>query len=218
MTAKTTFSALLAAAMLWNLSAAAHDGETSAAPAPAAGSVAIPSPSQSAAVAEEERARSYFTDLPVVTHDGETVRFFTDVLRGRVVLVTFFFTSCKGICPITNQKLAQVQDLLGDRLGRDIFLISISVDPKTDTPETLQEYRRHYGARDGWIFLTGDKPDVERITRRMGQTYEKEAHLPLILMGNVRTAHWKKLRPNLPEEAIAMQLRLLADEGLTATQ
>jgi cytochrome oxidase Cu insertion factor (SCO1/SenC/PrrC family) len=163
--------------------------------------------------AELERARKYFSDTELLTHEGKRVRFFSDVLKGRVVVVTFFYTTCTGACPITNQKLSLVQDMLGDRFGKEIFFVSVTTDPENDTPKVLESYRRNFTARDGWVFLTGEPEKVKRVSRRLGQTYEKEAHLPLLLAGNVRTAHWMKLRPNLPNEAIATRLRMLADES-----
>lgn len=163
--------------------------------------------------AELERARKYFSDTELLTHEGKPVRFFSDVLKDRVVVVTFFYSTCTGACPITNQKLSLVQDMLGERFGKDIFFVSISTDPENDTPKVLETYRRNFTARDGWVFLTGEPESVKRVSRRLGQTYDKEAHLPLLLAGNVRTAHWMKLRPNLPNEAIATRLRMLADES-----
>lgn len=161
----------------------------------------------------EEKARRYFTDLPVVTQDGEELRFFSDVLKDRVVLVSLFYTNCTGMCPINNAKLAEVQDLLGDRLGRNIFLVSVTLDPENDTPEVLKDYASKFEAKKGWIFLTGKKDDLKKITYRLGQTSPQIAtHNPLFMLGNVGAAHWSKLRPNVPAEAVAMRLRLMADD------
>ena len=158
----------------------------------------------------EQRARNYFTDLPVVTHEGKTLRFYSDVLKGRVVAITFFYTECQGMCPIVNAMLSKAQTLLGDRMGKDIFFISISLDPEVDTPQVLTEYREKFSAGAGWIFLTGEQKNIDTITYRIGQTMPKEAHSPLILLGNVERAHWKKLRPNVPAPAIAALLEQLA--------
>ena len=182
-----------------------------ASPAWARGKVpagASPKPASS----REDPARRYFTDLPLVTHEGQEVRFYSDVLKDRVVLITFFYTQCQGMCPIVNGKLSKVQDLLGERLGTDIFLISISVDPETDTPEVIRDYRKNFKAKDGWIFLTGNKQNIDKISRKLGQVYPKETHLPLLMLGNVKRARWTKLRPNVPDGAIAERLRQLASE------
>ena len=159
---------------------------------------------------EERRARNYFTDLPVVTHEGKTLRFYSDVLKDRIVAVTFFYTNCQGMCPITNAKLSNVQKLLGDRMAREIYFVSISIDPETDTPEVLRDYREKFKAGKGWIFLTGEKKNIDTVTYRLGQTFPKETHSPYILLGNVKRAHWQKLRPNVPAEAIAARLEQIA--------
>lgn len=165
------------------------------------------------AVEHDQRARNYFTDLPVVTHEGKSLRFYSDVLKDRVVLVTFFYTNCKGMCPIVNAALSKVQNLLGDRIGNDVFLISITVDPEMDAPEVLADYREKFSAGDGWIFLTGEKENIDNVTYRMGQTFPVEAHSPYIVIGNVKRARWQRLRPNMPPVAIAAHLRRLAERS-----
>jgi cytochrome oxidase Cu insertion factor (SCO1/SenC/PrrC family) len=162
----------------------------------------------------EEKARRYFTDLTVVSQDGEELRFFSDVLKDRVVLVNLFYTNCTGMCPINNAKLAEVQELLGDSLGRNIFLVSVTLDPEADTPEVLKDYASKFEAKEGWLFLTGEKDDIKKITYRLGQTSPQiETHNPLFMLGNVGAAHWTKLRPNVPAEAVAARLRLMADDS-----
>ncbi len=163
----------------------------------------------------EEKARRYFTDLPVVTQDGKELRFYSDVLKDRVVLINLFYTECTGMCPINNAKLAEVQDLLGDSLGRDILLVSVTLDPETDVPEVLKDYASKFEAKEGWLFLTGKKDDIKKITYRLGQTSPQiETHNPLFMLGNLRAAHWSKVRPNLPAEAVAARLRLMAADSV----
>src|SRR5215467_3002903 len=89
-------------------------------------------------VAREEKARTYFTDLPVIAQDGKERRFFSDVLKDKIVLINLFYTNCENTCPVINHTLAEVQDLLGDRLGNDIRLISITTDPARDTPSVVK--------------------------------------------------------------------------------
>src|SRR5512134_3705520 len=105
--------------------------------------------------ADEAGRRDYFTDLPLLTQDGRPVRFYSDILKDKVVLISFIFTNCDEACPLLMRSFREVQDLLGDRVGRDVFLVSISVDPEADTPDALKEYGERYGAGAGWVFLTG---------------------------------------------------------------
>lgn len=194
--------------------AAAHDGtahQTDQTTKAIEGVVGAPAPAP--APGSEAKAREYFTDRPVVTQHGDELRFYSDVLKGRIVVVTLFYTDCKGACPLVNQKLAEVQDLLGDAFGRDYFFVSISLDAKTDRPDVLKAYAENFGARDGWLFLTGKEADLKFITRRLGQTEENFAgHSPLLMLGNVPRAHWTRMRPNMPAEAIVARLRLMSDD------
>lgn len=159
----------------------------------------------------DEKARQYFTDLPVITHEGKKLRFFTDVLKDRVVLVSLFYTNCTGMCPITNTKLAEVQDLLGDDLGKKIFFVSVTLDPENDTPVVLKDYAAEFATHKGWLFLTGTTENIKEITRRLGQTSPQiEYHNPYLMIGNVEAEHWTKVRPDVPAEIIAARLRLMA--------
>lgn len=156
---------------------------------------------------DEQYQREYFTDLPLLTQDGKPVRFYSDMLRGKVVLISFIYTSCTEVCPILMPNLARIQELLGDRSGRDVSLISISVDPEADTPEELKEYGRKYGARPGWTFLTGKKENVDWVLYKLGQYAEDfEDHSMLFLVGDVKNARWAKMRGDMPPETIAARL------------
>ena len=161
----------------------------------------------------DAKARSYFTDLPVIAQDGKERRFFSDVLKDKVVLIYLFFTNCESTCPMINQKLANVQDLLGDRLGTDITLISITTDPVHDTPPVVKEYSEHFGPRAGWLFLSGEAQNVEQIVRKLGHTSpDPKTHITFLMVGNVAKAKWTKLRPTASEAEIAEMLRLLAGD------
>lgn len=158
-------------------------------------------------------ARGYFTDLPVIAQDGKERRFFSDVLKDKVVLIYLFFTNCESTCPMINQKLANVQNLLGDRLGTDITLISITTDPANDTPPVVKEYSENFVSRPGWLFLTGDPRNIDAIVRRLGHTsQDPKAHVTFLMVGNVAKAKWTKLRPTASEAEIAEVLRFLADD------
>jgi len=164
---------------------------------------------------EDARARAYFTDTELVTQSGRTVRFYSDMLKGKIVLVSLFYTSCEGICPVVNANLAEVQDLLADRLGKDMALISITLDPKKDTPSVIKSYADNFSTGEGWHFLTGKPEDVTSIIRKLGHlTTTPNDHTGLLVLGNVSTATWTKMAPNAPPLAIVEKLKLLAEGGL----
>ena len=167
------------------------------------------------AAADIERARGYFTDTEMVTHDGRKVRFYSDMLDNRVVAVNVMYTSCKGACPLITQKLSAVSRELGELFGDAVHFVSVSNDAERDTPAALSEFAADQGVNlAGWTFLTGDKGRVDGVLKKIGLYQANfEAHQSTILIGNTRTGHWQKLRPDLPHQAIAAKLKELAAEG-----
>lgn len=167
-----------------------------------------------AAGPKERAARLFFSDRKLVTQNGDRMAFYTDVLRDKAVLISFVFTQCTDACPTQTARVAEVQALLGDRVGRGVSLVSISVDPEHDTPTVLKEYGARFGARDGWTFLTGAKSDVDDVLRRLGQLVPiREAHTTLFLLGNARTGHWLKVHPDAAPDEIARLMRTLDAES-----
>lgn len=175
--------------------ALAHDAHSPIPRAtPPPGAKDVPKPSVPKRLDESEQ-RKYFTDLPLLTQDGKPVRFYTDVLRGKLVLISFIYTNCTEICPTLMHNLVDVQEKLGDRFGKDVFFVSISVDPEDDTPEELKKYAERYEAKPGWTFLTGRKENVNWVIYKLGQyTTDFEDHSMTFLLGDVKNARWAKLK------------------------
>lgn len=138
-------------------------------------------------------AEKYFSDVELIDQDGQKVRFYSDVLKNKIVAINTFFTTCTNICPPMNRNFEKMQDALGDRLGKDVFLVSITVDPETDTPTRLKEYSRRFHARPGWMFLTGKKENVDWALYKLGQYVEtKDDHTSIFIIGNEPKGLWKK--------------------------
>ena len=147
----------------------------------------------SASAPARSPAEKYFSDVELIDQDGQKVRFYTDVLKNKVVAINTFFTTCTNICPPMNRNFEKMQDALGDRLGKDVFLVSITVDPETDTPTRLKEYGRRFHARPGWLFLTGKKENVDWALYKLGQYVEtKDDHTNIFIIGNEPKGLWKK--------------------------
>jgi protein SCO1/2 len=164
-------------------------------PAPPLPSSLQPSaPPESAALAHTlSPSEKYFSDVELINQDGEKLRFYNDVLKNKVVIINTFFTTCTSVCPPMNRNLEKIQNALGDRLGKDAFLVSISVDPETDTPLRLKDYARRFHARSGWLFLTGKKENVDWALYKLGQYVEtKDDHSTIIIIGNEPKGLWKK--------------------------
>jgi protein SCO1/2 len=118
-----------------------------------------------------ERIRErYFPNVTLLTHEGKKVRFYDDLLKDRTLTLNFMFATCNELCPRTTANLVRVQKLLGNRVGRDIFMYSISLKPEQDTPAMLAEYVKLHHVGAGWKFLTGDPRDIEMLRRRLGFT------------------------------------------------
>jgi protein SCO1/2 len=160
-----------------------------ATPAPSATPADKPTAAQSAGAS----AQNYFTDVLLVNQDGEKMRFYTDLLQGKTVVINSFFATCQGSCLPITRNLEKVQEALGDRLGKDARIISISVDPTVDTPAELKAFGKKFHARPGWYFLTGSKEIVEFVLKKIGQfVTDKQDHYNIIVIGNDRTGLWKK--------------------------
>ena len=166
---------------------------------------------------ENEAAHHYFTDIELVDHLGRPQRLYTDLLRGKVVLVNSFFTSCAGVCPPMTQRIAELQAPLSDRLGKDVFFLSVTVDPVTDTTEVLATYAEKFGAKDGWLFLGGNKRNVDFALRKLGFAVEvREAHSNVLVIGNEPTGLWKKAFSMATPEDLLVVVRSVIDDSGTA--
>jgi len=141
---------------------------------------------------------NYFPNVPLITHEGKTVNFFDDLIKDRIVAINFIYTHCPDTCPLETAQLVQVQKILGDRLGKDVFFYSISIDPENDTPSVLKEYRERFKAR--WTFLTGKKSDIIQLRRKLGLYVEEiqdgsNNHNVNMIIGNQATGRWMKRAP-----------------------
>jgi protein SCO1/2 len=137
--------------------------------------------------------KSYFPDVKLVTQDGKAVRFYDDLIKDKIFVISFLYTSCRDFCPLAAARLSELQEKLGAAMGRDIFFYSISIDPVTDTPERLKEYADTFQAGSGWFFLTGKPEDIKAIRYKLGDRSEAlSEHRNTILLGNGATGEWAK--------------------------
>lgn len=160
-------------------------------------------------------AENYFTNVELVNQDGETMRLYQDLLKGKVVVIDTIFTECTGICPVMSKTFQRIQDHVGDRLGEDVHLISISVDPTTDTPEKLKAFAGKFDARPGWYFLTGPKANVDFALHKLGGYVEdRENHTAIVIIGNEPTGLWKKAMGLAPaRDILPIVDSVLKDDG-----
>lgn len=146
-------------------------------------------------------------DVPVVDQSGAAHKFYSDLVKDRVVAVNFVFTSCTTICPVMGATFARVQQLLGKRAG-DVTLISISIDPANDTPARLAAWGKKVGAKPGWTLVTGVPDDINALLKAMGAfTPDKNDHGPILLVGDDRTGSWQRINGFATPAAIVAELR-----------
>jgi protein SCO1/2 len=151
-----------------------------------------------AATAAAGARANYFPNCELQTHEGKTVRFYDDLVHGdKIVLFNFMYAQCTGICPGMTANLVRVQKLLGARVGRDIFMHSITLKPEEDKPADLKMYVEMHGVKAGWLFLTGQRDDIEVLRRKLGfrdpnPTFDKDVsqHIGLVRFGNEAIDRW----------------------------
>ncbi|UUZ77502.1 SCO family protein [Polaromonas sp. P1(28)-13] len=139
----------------------------------------------------------YFPNVLVQTHDGKQLRFYDDVVHGKIVAFNMMYTTCTGICPGNTANLLQVQQALGQRLGKDVFMYSLTLQPEFDTPRALQDYINRYRIKPGWTFLTGQPKEMDTIRRKLGLFDEDPKldanlanHTGMVRIGNEALDRW----------------------------
>jgi protein SCO1 len=151
--------------------------------------------------------RLVIPDVALVNQHGERVRFYRDLVKGRVVVINFIFTTCSTVCPLLGVQFSTLQEMMGDRVGRDVALISLSVDPVVDTPQRLKAWSDRFDGGPGWTLLTGPKREVEALLKALHVfTPDKQAHTPTILIGNDATGTWRRTYGLVEPAALADML------------
>ncbi|MEY2783895.1 MAG: hypothetical protein RL277_99 [Planctomycetota bacterium] len=196
----------LLASLLLALPLSAQTQTQVPAQAPAAAPVATPLPANAAQTqlssqvnAGQRWGADYFPNLLLTNQDGQQLRFFDDMLKDKVVVINFIYTSCPDACPLETARLVEVYDLLKDWVGKEIFFYSISIDPDIDTPAVLKEYSKRFQTGPGWQFLTGSKADIRTVREKLGMIRSDEQslsdHTLSLMVGNQRIGRWLKRSP-----------------------
>lgn len=133
-------------------------------------------------------------DRTLLNQDGESVAFVSDVVGDNIVVMDFVYTTCTTVCPVLTALFSQVQNKLGDRLGDDVVLVSLTVDAARDTPQRLKAYSTKHRAREGWVWLTGPKPTMDDVLTGLGAfSVNFEDHPSMVIVGDARTGEWKRM-------------------------
>jgi protein SCO1/2 len=157
--------------------------------------------------------KDYLPNAVLFDQNGKRVRFYDDVIKGRIVVVSFIYTSCIDMCPLTTARLVRMQGLLDPEAAKKVTFVSISIDPENDTPERLKQYADAMGATAGWVFLTGPKPVIDDIRYRLGERTKKlQEHRKGILLGNEATGEWEHSSAFGDLGVLAMTVRAMDPE------
>lgn len=152
---------------------------------------------------ENAEAKKYFTDVELIDQDGNALRLYSDLLRDHVVVIDCFFSQCTGVCPVLNQKLTAIKQAFSEEMGKELIILSISVDPEVDTPARLKEYAKGLRSGPGWYFLTGSRENLKTALTKFGMyTDVRENHSNLLMIGNDATGLWKKAFGLAPTEQV----------------
>ena len=164
----------------------------------------------------ERLAERSFPNVTLTTHEGKKVKFYDDLLKDKIVLINFMYVKCEGKCPGTTANLVKVQKLLGKRIGKDIFMYSITLKPDEDTPEKLAAYARAYKVGPGWQFLTGDPKDIELLRQKLGfidrdpvRDADKSNHIGMLRWGNEPHTLWAGCPGSLAPNKIVKEISLV---------
>ncbi|WPC06103.1 SCO family protein [Pseudomonas benzenivorans] len=163
----------------------------------AAALLAVTALSYGRPAAAERWGADYFPNVPLVTQDGKRVRLYDDLLKGKAVVINVIYTHCQDKCPLGTAKLAQVQRLLGDKVGREIFFYSLSIDPERDSPAVLKAYAERFRVGPGWLFLTGEPADIALVQKKLGlwsrtDAADPDGHLTGLMIGNEPSGQWMR--------------------------
>lgn len=158
----------------------------------------LDAPSKFKVIDSRERIRQrYFPDLVLTSHEGKKVKFYEDLVKDKIVVFNMFYAKCEGICSPVTRNLVRVQNLLGNRMGKDIFFYSFSLKPKEDTVPALAHYAEMHKVKPGWLFLTGSPDDMELVRRKLGfvdpdPEVDKDTsnHIGVLKYGNEPLQRW----------------------------
>ena len=172
-------------------------------------SLAVPAVRAAQARTRPSSRAERLPNVRLQTHDGREVRFYDDLVRGRLVVLNMMYANCANICPPNTANLLRVKEELGSRVGRDVFMYSLTLQPAIDKPADLRRYMDKYGIGDGWTFLTGQPRDVELLRLHLGfytadpvSDADLKQHTGMVRLGHDARDRWSMI----PAQATTRQI------------
>ena len=166
---------------------------------------------------------NYFPNYTVTTHDNRQVKFYDDLIADKIVLVNFMYANCEASCPLSVLNLKQIHKALGDKVGKEVHMLSFTIKPEQDTPERLAKYVADHKIGAGWTFVTGKPDEIEILRRKLGffdpdpsQDVQKGTHIGILRIGNERLDRWTAVPILQSTAAILSTLNSVRPRGLSA--
>ncbi len=182
-----------------------HDGADAATPH------AQHTPDAQPAVPPETAVKVRIPDVVLLDRQGRKLRFGPDALGDRIVAIDFIYTHCTTACPVLSSIFTLVQEELGDRMEREVRLVTVSLDPARDTPARMRKYATPFEAGPNWLWLTGAKRDVDNVLMGLGAyTPDFESHPPMVLIGDPANNRWSRHYGFVSPDVIIAQIDALA--------
>jgi protein SCO1/2 len=188
---------------------------TACSTAPAATKFAPPLPGR------EVMRRRYFPNVELITHEGKKVRFYDDLLKDKIVVLSLMYASCEGVCPVITANLMKARKLLPEAARAQVHFYSLTIKPEEDTPRKLREYAEMHGTGPGWLFLTGSPEDVELLRHKLGYVdidpevdRDKSRHSGMVRFGNEPLAQWATCQGEAKPEWMAREISFVIPRNL----
>src|SRR5579864_3739496 len=160
--------------------------------------------------------REHFPNVRLINQDKKRVRFYDDLIKGKIVVIQFMFSNCERLCPMVTPNLVKVQKELEKQSPRKVNIVSISVDPDHDTPAVLKAYAKKFHVQPGWQFLTGRRQDIDWLRRELGLYYPEDQqfeHMNMLTVGREATGQWFTIRALNNPEVIAYTVRKIIPDA-----
>jgi protein SCO1/2 len=159
----------------------------------------------------EMMRKRYFPDVPLVSHEGRRVRFYSDLLKNKIVVLNLMYADCTSSCPLITANLARVQKILH---RNDVFFYSLTINPQQVTPQKLRDYAEMHGIERNWLLLTGEPGDLELLRVRLGWSdpnperdrKDKALHSGMCRYGNEPRSQWSSVQGSADPEWIATEI------------
>lgn len=163
--------------------------------------------------ARSESAQVKFADVALVDQNGKAVRLEKDLVTDKIVVMSFIYTSCTTVCPVVSSIMGKVQKQLGARVGGEVQLVSISIDPQRDDAKRLNDYARNFQKGPGWSWLTGSSQSINETLKGLGTfSGDFKSHQPLILVGDGNSRHWTRYYGFTDPKVLAREVEKLSGQ------